>query len=99
MFMRRSLYCGHVNYLIYDAEGAHEGRYGCIGGPIWVHVRADMGSCEWAVMGLESLAVSAGVTNHFVTTFSKTCNKEFLKSNAHSKLIGLITVCWIVDMN
>ena len=31
-----------------------------------------MGSLELAVMGLESLAVSARVTKHFVTIFSKT---------------------------
>ena len=35
-----------------------------------------MGSCEQAVMGLESRAVSAGVTKHFVTIFSKTCYKK-----------------------
>ena len=58
-----------------------------------------MGSCEQAVLDLESRAVSAWVTKHFVTTFSKTCNKEFLKSNAHSVLIRFITVCWVVDMN
>ena len=34
-----------------------------------VHVRADMGSCKWAVMGLESGSVSARVTKHFVTLF------------------------------
>ena len=39
-----------------------------------IHVRADMGSCERAVMDFESQAVSAGVTKHFVTSFSKTCN-------------------------
>ena len=39
-----------------------------------VHLRADLGSCERAVMGLESLSVLAGVTKHFVTVFSKTCN-------------------------
>ena len=27
------------------------GRYGCMRGRIWVHVRADMGSCEQAIMG------------------------------------------------
>ena len=32
-----------------------------------------MGSGERAVMGLESRAVSAQVTNHFATIFSKTC--------------------------
>ena len=35
-----------------------------------------MGSYERAVMGLESQAVSAQVTKHFVTVFSKTCNKN-----------------------
>ena len=48
----------------------------CMGGLIWVHVRADMGSCERAIMRLESRAVQAQVTNHFVTIFSKMCNKE-----------------------
>ena len=33
-----------------------------------------MGSHEQAVMGLESRAVSAWVTMHFVTIFNKTCN-------------------------
>ena len=32
-----------------------------------------MGSHEWAVMGLESPAVSAQATKHFVTIFSNTC--------------------------
>ena len=41
-------------------------------GQIWVHARVDMGSCEPAVKGLESRAVS---TKHFVSIFSKTCNK------------------------
>ena len=27
------------------------GQYGCMQGPMWVHVRADMGSHERAVMG------------------------------------------------
>ena len=35
-----------------------------------------MDSCERAIMGLESPAVSALVTKHFVTIFSKTCNKK-----------------------
>ena len=43
-------------------------------GLIFVHVRADMGSLERAVMGFESRAVSARVTKHIVTIFSKTCN-------------------------
>ena len=33
------------------------------------------GSHERAVMGLASRAVSAGVTKHFITIFSKTRNK------------------------
>ena len=37
---------------------------------------ADMGLHERAVIGLESQAVSAQVTVHFITIFSKTCNKE-----------------------
>ena len=47
-------------------------------GPIWVHVRANMGSHEWAAMDFESKAISARVTKHFVTMslFSKTCNKK-----------------------
>ena len=45
------------------------------GGLIWVHVRADTGSRERAVMGLESRAVLARVTKIFVTILSKTCNK------------------------
>ena len=36
-----------------------------------------MGFCQPAVMGLESLAVSARVTKHFVTIFCKTCNNTF----------------------
>ena len=56
------------------AERAHESGYGSMRGPIWVQVRANMGSLERAVMGLESRAVSAQVTKHFVTIFSKTCN-------------------------
>ena len=45
-----------------------------------VHVRANMGSCEWAVMGLESLAVSVPVSKHFVTILSKTYNNLQLKT-------------------
>ena len=41
-----------------------------------MNARADMGSSERAVMGLESQAVSTPVTKHFVTIFSKTCNKQ-----------------------
>ena len=35
-----------------------------------------MDSYEWAIMGLASTTESAMVTKHFVTTFSKTCNKK-----------------------
>ena len=34
-----------------------------------------MGSCDPAVMGLESRAVIAQVAKQFVTIFSETCNK------------------------
>ena len=61
MFMCVSLRCNNVNYCGYRR------------GPIWVHVRADMGSREQAVMGLVSQAVSARVTKHFVTIFSNAC--------------------------
>ena len=60
-----------ANAVIYDAGGACEGRYGCVR----EHTRANMGSHEWVVMGLKSRAASARVTKHFVTIFSKTCNK------------------------
>ena len=60
-----------VNDVIYDTNGACEGRYGCVGGPR----RANMGSRECVVMGLKSRAASALVTKHFVSIFSKTCNK------------------------
>ena len=65
-----------MNDVVYDAEGVHEGRYGCTREPIWVQARADMGSPEQAVMGLETRAESARVIKHFVTIFSKTCNKK-----------------------
>ena len=51
MFMRVSLRRGDVNDVIYDAEYARDGRYGCTRGTIRVHVKADMGSREWAVKG------------------------------------------------
>ena len=38
---------GDVNDVIYDADGACESRYGCVGGP----TRANMGSREWVVIG------------------------------------------------
>ena len=63
---------GDVNDVIYDADDACMGRYGCMGGP----TRDNMGSCEWLVVGLKSRAASARVTKHFFfTIFSKTCNK------------------------
>ena len=67
---------GDVNDVIYDAKGLSEGRNWCTGGPMWVHARADIGSCERAVMGLESRAVSVRVIKYLVTVFSKTCNKS-----------------------
>ena len=60
-----------MNDVIYDADGACEGQYGCEEGPR----RANMGSHECVVMGLKSRAASALVTKHFVIIFSKTCNK------------------------
>ena len=44
--------------VIYDADGACEGRYGCVRVPR----RVNMGSRECVVMGLKSRAVSALVT-------------------------------------
>ena len=44
MFSCESLHRSDVNGVIYDAEGAQEGRYGCTLGLIWVHARANMGS-------------------------------------------------------
>ena len=74
-----------MNDVIYDGDGAAKGLYGCTGGLIWVHARADIGSRERAIMGLESQAVSARVTKHFVTIFSKTWNNtNFKKSLARS---------------
>ena len=65
-----------MNDVIYDAEGTREGRYGCSRGPIWHHARAEIGPRERAAMGLGSRAVSARVTKHFVTIFSKRSNKR-----------------------
>ena len=50
-----------------------------------------MGSCELAVMGLESRAVTAGVTKHFVTIFSETCNKISYLEDYKSLLSELLT--------
>ena len=83
MFTRWPENRGDVNDVIYDADGACMGRYGCVGGP----ERDNMGSCEWLVVGLKSRAASARVTKHFVTIFSKTCNKyEFRILN--SRFLG-----------
>ena len=79
MFTRWPENRGDVNNVIYDADG----RYGCMEGP----TRDNMGSHEWLVVGLKSRAASARVTNHFVTIFSKTCNKyEFRILN--SRFLG-----------
>ena len=43
---------------------------------LMIHERADIGSRERAVMALESRAVLAQVTKHFVTFFGKTCNSN-----------------------
>ena len=46
-----------------------------------------IGSREWHVVGLKSRAASAWITKHFVTIFSKTCNKyEFRILN--SRFLG-----------
>ena len=62
-----SFHLGDVNDVNYDADGAWEGKYGWTQGLIEFHMRADMGSCEKAVMGLVAQAVSTRVTKHFVT--------------------------------
>ena len=86
MFTRWPENRGDVNDVIYDADGACMGRYGCVGGP----TRDNMGSREWLVVGLKSRAASARVTKHFVTIFSKTCNKyEFRILN--SRFLGWLT--------
>ena len=41
-----------------------------------MHARANMGSREQAVMGLETQAFSARATKHFVTIFCNTCNDK-----------------------
>ena len=67
MFTRWPENRGDVNDVIYDADGACMGRDGCVGGP----TRDNMGSSEWLVVGLKSLAASARVTKHFVTILVK----------------------------
>ena len=43
MLTSGSLHHGDMNDIIYDADAACEGRYGCMQGLIWVHTRTDMG--------------------------------------------------------
>ena len=52
-----------------------------------------MGSRKWAVIGLESRAASARVTNHFVTIFSQTYNKylAMLCKNIHNNAVCILT--------
>ena len=45
------------------------------GSCLWVQVRADSGSREQAYIGLESQAVSAAITNQFVTLLSEIKDK------------------------
>ena len=83
LFTRWPEHRGDMKDVIYDADGACEGLYRCLGGPR----RANMGSRECVVMSLKSRAASALVTKHFVTIFSKTCYKyEFIILN--SGLLG-----------
>ena len=57
--------------------------HACVGGP----TRDNMGSRGWLIVGLTPRAASAYVTKHFVTIFSKTCNKyEFRILN--SRFLG-----------
>ena len=51
----------------------------------------DMSSREWADMGLESQAVSARVTKHFVTVFSKTCNNTKYTGGIRGNVFCLTT--------
>ena len=48
-----------MNDVNYNADGTREGQNECTCWPISVITRADMASREWAVMGLESRAVSS----------------------------------------
>ena len=74
MFKHGFLCRGDVNDVIYDAECTREGQYRCTRGLIWVHTRADMGSCEQAVMVSKSQVVSGRETKNFVTISSNTCH-------------------------
>ena len=58
----------------------------CMRGLIWVHLWADIGLRERAVMRLESRAVSAQVMKHYVTIFSKACNERPIKHTAYLRL-------------
>ena len=71
MFTRWPEHHVNVNDIINDAYGECKGRYACVRGSI----RANRGSCEWVIVGSKSRTASARVTKHFVTIFSKTCNK------------------------
>ena len=66
---------------------ACEGRYKCMRGPIWVHVRANMGSHEQAVMGLASRAVLARVLSILLLFLVK-----------HVIMREAIIICLILDL-
>ena len=76
---------GYINNAIYDTEGARRGHYGCTQGLLWVHTRVIMGSSEWADIGLESHAVPAQVTKHFVTFSSWERNGSVVKCLAQDR--------------
>ena len=73
MFTWGSFRRGDVIDVIYDAEGAREGQYGCTLGLIWIHLRAVKGSHERAVMGLASRAASV-VCYHVINSVTKSVN-------------------------
>ena len=54
-----------------------------------MNVWPNMISHEQAIMGLESRAVSAWVTKHFVTIFSKRCNIGTYQQYASSHSINM----------
>ena len=67
-----------------------------------MHARADMGPHKRAVIGLESRAISARATKHFVTIFSKTCNKtqyDYGKCSKISNTLKLQTPKIIAENN
>ena len=86
--MHESISREHVTDVIYDTEGACEGQYGWMQGLIQVLLRADMDSREGAVFGLESRAVSAKVTKHFITIFIKLSYNGAYHIIAHNTLIN-----------